>query len=500
MKAHLVRIAALLVLMVPGASAQDPVVSFEMEPAAPWAGDVVTLTSTATAQGVITNWTWDFDDGTFGYGETVEHVFQAGSYNIGLTVVDDQGRSATYVSPFAYEIPARDPVPDSQETASGLPLWMFWVMPFLVSLILFSLAYLVIAKGQPAIYNHVFFLFYMTSGLKSLGEAAAVLLVTSPGPQGVVEHGVALCGYVLIAIFLWFVLVFPRPIVPWFRQGRRGAVTLLLAVPFALNEFMGWVPAARAANLFNVYAVLVAITSLALLWVHSRETDSQEERSRIRWLSATFLILLLSTVVITVLHIMLSGAGDAGSADRTRSLAALTAVTILIAVPALEIVAAMILLYAILRYQVLGIDRIMVRITRGTVFALTVPSLFIVISNSIEQLFQVTVLKGVRFDFIIAGFVSSLLMFPVQKWITFLMHRIFPGFADDEAAEAQRRVEIFEAQLRYHLLDGALKPSEVDRLRRLATTIGLRDTELRSVAMRFPGIDVRDVRWTTVPG
>ncbi len=43
----------------------------------------------------ITNWTWDFGDGTFAYSQNVTHVFAVdGNYTINLTVTDDDDRSA----------------------------------------------------------------------------------------------------------------------------------------------------------------------------------------------------------------------------------------------------------------------------------------------------------------------------------------------------------------------------------------------------------------------
>ena len=42
------------------------------------------------SDGDIVNWTWDFDDETFGYGETTTHIYSnIGTYNVTLTVTDD---------------------------------------------------------------------------------------------------------------------------------------------------------------------------------------------------------------------------------------------------------------------------------------------------------------------------------------------------------------------------------------------------------------------------
>lgn len=467
-------------------------VSFTMTPREPVAGESVIFVSTASdAEGEIVEWTWDFGDGTIAHGPDAVHVFEEGQFFLTLAVRDDQGEGSEHS--VLLVIPAAAPPQEETTVANALPAWMFWLMPLLVSFILFALAYLVMAKGQPAIYNLVFFLFYTVSGLKSLSEAAIIILDGRLGLQDIAVGFNSIAAYVLIAIFLWFVLVFPRPVHRWLHDGRRGAVVLVLAVPFVAVDFFNVLDVGSSENLFNVYAAIVAAASLGLLWYHSIETDSNEERRRIRWLSITFLLLVVSAAGLAVLNILQNGAADAGHAGRAHTLAIVTGIMAVIVVPALEIVAAVILLYAILRYQVLGIDHMMMRITRGTIFALTVPSIFIVIGNSVEAVFEATVLSGVKASFIIAGFISALLMIPVQKWVTFMVHRFFPGFEQGEAEASSRRREIFEAQLRYSLLDGDLKPKEITVLRRLASSIGMTPAELRDVVKRFPGVEAKSL-------
>jgi len=72
---------------------QPPVASFTYEPTDPETIDIIYFNSTSTdSDGTIVNWTWDFDDGSYGYGEQVTHQYNDdGSYEVELTVTDDDG-------------------------------------------------------------------------------------------------------------------------------------------------------------------------------------------------------------------------------------------------------------------------------------------------------------------------------------------------------------------------------------------------------------------------
>ncbi len=70
-----------------------PTASFTVEPMSPSTVDVVYFNSTSSdSDGNIMNWTWDMHDGTTLYGEEVIHSYtDDGSYNVTLTVEDDDG-------------------------------------------------------------------------------------------------------------------------------------------------------------------------------------------------------------------------------------------------------------------------------------------------------------------------------------------------------------------------------------------------------------------------
>jgi PKD repeat protein len=74
-----------------------PVADFTYEPSNPVTTDLIYFNSTSTdSDGTIVNWTWDFDDGNVGYGEQVTHQYDDdGSYDVQLTVEDDDGATDT---------------------------------------------------------------------------------------------------------------------------------------------------------------------------------------------------------------------------------------------------------------------------------------------------------------------------------------------------------------------------------------------------------------------
>lgn len=473
-----------------GSANLPPEVGFTVEPVEPRVGQVVWFNSTSSdADGRIFNLTWRLGDGTRGYGPRVEHRYVVpGDYVVDLFVMDDRGATSSD-GRTVHVVP---PPADVTDRFGLLPTWLYWLMPLVVGLVLLQIAYLVVSRGQPAVYNWVFFLFQGTSGVKSLTEALAILttrnLTAAHGPILVANQ---IASFTLISLFLWFVMVFPRPITAWLRVGSRGAVCLLLSLPFVINLIHPFLSAQATVNAFNAMASGVALVCLGMLIYHGRETDSDEERRRIHLLTVTFVLIVASTLVLSGFHFAYSAFEGAGRHEQAQFYLRVAAVWGLVLSPLVELVAASVLMYAVLRYQLLGIERFVKRTTRGAITAFAVPSIFVTVSNTVEQLFQTEVLAGVRFDFIIAGFVSAVLMVPIQKWVDFAMFRLFPqGSEGDPAYQRQRRIEIFEAQLRYSLLDGSLNAAEIQTLQRLARSIQLSQEEMHEVTRLFPADSV----------
>lgn len=51
--------------------------------------------ASSDVDGLIVAWAWDFDDGSVGTGPLVRHEFKPGSYNVRLTVTDDEGLTSS---------------------------------------------------------------------------------------------------------------------------------------------------------------------------------------------------------------------------------------------------------------------------------------------------------------------------------------------------------------------------------------------------------------------
>jgi len=80
--------------MVTGTPNQSPIASFTANPTS----GVVPLnisfnaSNSSDSDGNIVNYVWDFKDGNTGNGQTINHTFSsAGSYNVMLTVIDNEG-------------------------------------------------------------------------------------------------------------------------------------------------------------------------------------------------------------------------------------------------------------------------------------------------------------------------------------------------------------------------------------------------------------------------
>ena len=93
---------------------QSPTASFTATPTSGTAPLAVSFnaSSSSDSDGSITSYAWDFKDGNTGTGQTINHTFSsAGSYNVLLTVTDDEGASDSTTKTINVTDPIIGPVP-----------------------------------------------------------------------------------------------------------------------------------------------------------------------------------------------------------------------------------------------------------------------------------------------------------------------------------------------------------------------------------------------------
>ncbi len=93
---------------------QSPTASFTATPTSGVAPLEVSFnaSSSSDSDGSITSYAWDFKDGNTGTGQTINHTFSsAGSYNVLLTVTDDEGASDSNTKTITITNPIIEPVP-----------------------------------------------------------------------------------------------------------------------------------------------------------------------------------------------------------------------------------------------------------------------------------------------------------------------------------------------------------------------------------------------------
>jgi len=81
-----------------GVDITPPEASFTSSPESPEEGETVTFDASASddTDGTIDSYSWNFDDGNTGSGETVSHSYtSAGTYNVTLTVIDNDSLTDT---------------------------------------------------------------------------------------------------------------------------------------------------------------------------------------------------------------------------------------------------------------------------------------------------------------------------------------------------------------------------------------------------------------------
>jgi PKD repeat protein len=87
-----------LVLSPPSTANQPPIAAFNANPSSTTVGTQIAFSGSASSDidGSIVSYAWQYGDGTTGFGVTTQHAYAAtGTYNVRLTVTDDDGATGT---------------------------------------------------------------------------------------------------------------------------------------------------------------------------------------------------------------------------------------------------------------------------------------------------------------------------------------------------------------------------------------------------------------------
>lgn len=380
----------------------------------------------------------------------------------------------------------------------SLPETLGFGLPMLVGLSLIGLAWLVARSGLHVLHNRFFAALYLLSGVKSLGEGiladvngravAATFHASSPlfpGEVVWVRVGEA-CGLAMLPLLFLFVVSFPRPTTWMVRRPWLGALAFLpsaavgaviFAIPYSVRLHGSDHRALLAFDVavaFNVLSTLVTIVALVLLMRTRKRSPEAIERKQATYVTAGFIPSFLATWAITGLLLgYRQGLVDGATTNEW------LAFILNNLSPLFEFLAASLVAFAILKYNIMGISprfRIGVKSAAAGFLLVSVFLLTQVIENIILQ-GQVFSFAGEYGSFLLSGVVGLVLFKPINSISGRLSNRLLPK----EDAPLGRAGEIYRAQATYVLRDAQVSDREMAFLRNLRGQLGLADAQAQAI-------------------
>lgn len=400
------------------------------------------------------------------------------------------------------------------------------LLPVIVGLALIGIANVVMRSGGEHRHNLFFAGLYFLSGLKSLSEGLAV---AADGfnqqaawfpPKAFWDILGIFCALGMMPLLLLFVSSFPRP-VAWMQRSPRLAFVAFL--PSALVAILlilfvsGNIPPEiylGAAQGFNVFFFAVTLIAIVLLLRTRARSPDAIERQQAGFVLLGFLPAFVTGWAVSALQL---GAGSFIAVELARR----TISDILHYVsPVFELVACTLVGFAILKYNILGINpkfRLGVKsVLAGGMFVV----LFLV-----TQIVENVVLQGKVFafagdygSFMLSGATGIVLFKPIEKVSGRVSDRLLPGAAfvahAREAAEStvepapnptvaavvaavpvagaepaaagaaaamQHLEQIYHAQCTYVLRDSHVTERELALLHNLRSQLGLTEEQARRI-------------------
>ncbi|HUR25738.1 MAG TPA: hypothetical protein VM327_06980 [Candidatus Thermoplasmatota archaeon] len=376
------------------------------------------------------------------------------------------------------------------------------LLPVVVGLALIAIANVVIRSGREHRHNLFFSALYFLSGLKSMSEGLAVTAdafhEAAEGfpPSAFWDILGIFCALGMLPLLLLFVSSFPRP-VAWVQRSPRLAVLAFL--PSALVALLlvlfvvGIVPPGLyvgAAQGFNVFFFAVTVIAIVLLLRTRSRSPDPIERTQATYVLLGFLPAFLTGWAVSAIQLGQGGLVDPATAQT------LIANILHFVSPVFELVACSLVGFAILKYNILGINpkfRLGVKsmLAGGMFIALFILTQFI--ENVVLQ-GKVFAFAGDYGSFILSGATGIVLFKPIEKVSGRVSDTLLPGAAavaavsgtggpepQVAAAATLHAEQIYHAQCTYVLRDAQVTERELALLRNLRTQLGLSETQARRV-------------------
>jgi hypothetical protein len=369
-------------------------------------------------------------------------------------------------------------------------------LPLVVGAALIALATLVLRKGGKHLHGRLFGALYLLSGIKSVGDGLTAAYSRADGTLGFVAdqmHASApffpdslawlrisnVCGLAMLPILFLFCSSFPAP-APWLRRSPwMAAIAFLPSAIVGVVVFTSHDDATLASVTLGFNVLASGLTALALaflLRVRARSPD-YIERQQASYVALGFLPSFAATWGITALIVGLSQ----GLLPFAPSMQAINVILRFVS-PVLELVSAGCVGFAILKFNILGVDpkfRVGVKSAIvGFVFVLV----FLV-----TQAFENIVLQGKLFafageygSFLLSGVTSVVLFKPIEKLSAKVSDKLLPKPGGDHRA-IDRAAEVYHAQCTYVLRDGNVSERELAFLRNLQAQLGLAPEMARAI-------------------
>jgi len=362
------------------------------------------------------------------------------------------------------------------------------VLPLLVGGCLIALAVFVFRSGRHLTHNLAFSGLYLLSGLKSLFEA---LVPLSPDlharaeafPPATFWVGCSLVAATfMLPLLVLFLLLFPRPVRALAKHASYGLFLFIPSVVFSywfLNP-PGGLDLEQLALALNLVAVLATAAALGILVRTYQTSPDAIERTRAKYVLLGFGPAFVGTWVLAALEYLRY------FRDYTSPLQPLIVGYV---TPFLELGAAGLTAYAIVKYQLLGVE---LKFRIGAKYAVTtfgVVAVLFTVNEYVGEFVLEPIFGFTQYYWLVAGVVGGLLFKPLELGAGWLTDHVF-GKAKPETGKRKdaRAAEIYHAQATYILRDAKVTDREMAFLRNLRSQLGLSSAEAKKIEQRVERI------------